>query len=74
MAVEDEAATAEQRHQALLEQSQVKKGRIPVIIRLKMEMTSEAALDAAAVRAQHDALASVQQQVLERLFAPTFHR
>ncbi|MCP5198337.1 MAG: S8 family serine peptidase [Gammaproteobacteria bacterium] len=68
MAVEDEAATAEQRHQDLLEQAQ-EKGRIPVIVRLRMEMASEAALDAAAVQAQHDALASVQQQVLERLSA-----
>ncbi|NMQ18949.1 hypothetical protein E4P82_06835 [Candidatus Competibacter phosphatis] len=68
MAVEDEAATAEQRHQDLLEQAQ-EKGRIPVIVRLKMEMAPETTLDAAAVQAQHDALASVQQQVLDRLSA-----
>ena len=68
MAVEDEAATAEQRHQDLLEQAQ-EKGRIPVIVRLKMEMASETTLDAAAAQAQHDALASVQQQVLGRLSA-----
>ena len=68
MAAEDETATAEQRHQALLEQAQ-EQGRVPVIVRLKMAMTPEAALDAAAAQAQRDALASTQRQVLERLSA-----
>jgi subtilisin family serine protease len=64
--VAEEAVAREARHQALLDRAQ-RQGRIPVIVRLRVEMVPEAALRVQGIQAQRARLGDVQRRVLERL-------
>ena len=62
----DAMGKSETHHQTLLDRTR-EQGRIPVIVRLAMDLIPEAALDAQGIQAQRDRLATMQQRVLERL-------
>lgn len=66
LVVGDAMGKSEARHQTLLDKAR-EQGRIPVIVRLAMDLIPEAALDAQGIQAQRGRLATMQQRVLERL-------
>ena len=56
----------ESRYQTLPDRAH-EQDRIPVIVRLAMDLMPEAALDIQGIQTQRDRLATMQQRVLERL-------